>query len=160
MIKYLHKSDVVIRRLRTDTIIFSELDSIQELRITDLILFNYLDKLGEERPYAMEEMFNPPKTSYQGERRYVPEYNHQMSAPEMLPPINPLKNPRRYYDQQVDIWLLGCLIYNMVTGVPPFYDTEFNDKSTIYGKIRRGEWSENMSMYHEHPSDKLMDILT
>lgn len=151
-VKYLHKQDLVIRRLRPESIVFSDTDSIQELRLTDLLLFNYIEKLEDERPYAIEELFNPPKSSFQGERKFIPEYNHIMSAPELLPPLNPLKNPRRYYDQQVDVWMLGCLIYNMVTGVPAFYDDQFNDKSEVFIKIRDGQWFGNMTHYHENPT--------
>ena len=130
--KYLHKHELVVRRLKLDSIVFAETDSIQELRIMDLSLFNYLENLNEEKPFAIEEAFNPPKSSFQGERRFVPEYNHYMSAPELLPPINHLKNPRRYYNQQVDMWILGCLIYNMVTGVPTFFTEGRYDKSDTY----------------------------
>ena len=65
----------------------------------------------------------------------------------MLPPINQIKDPRRYYGQQVDMWLLGCIIFNMVTGVPPFYvDSDVLEKhdSEIYEHIRAGEWREKL----------------
>lgn len=38
-------------------------------------------------------------------------------APELM-----TKNKR--YDEKVDIWSCGCLIFNMVTGIPPFYDSD------------------------------------
>ena len=97
-VKYLHKWNVVIRRIKLESICFAEADSVSELRITDLLLFNYVDKIDEEPPFALEQAFHPPQSSFQGERRFVPEYCHLMSAPEMLPPINPLKDPRRYYN--------------------------------------------------------------
>ena len=83
--------------MRLESICFTEADSIQELRLTDLLFHNYLENLEKEPPFVLEEAFVPPKSSFQGERRYQHEYNHFMSAPEMLPPINPLKDPRRYY---------------------------------------------------------------
>ena len=86
--KYLHKHNVVIRRLKLETICFAEVNQVSELRLTDMLLFNYLENLENERPYALEEAFNPPKTSFQGERKFIPKYSHFMSAPELLPPIN------------------------------------------------------------------------
>ena len=82
-----------------------------------------------------------------------------MSAPEMLPPINVLKDPRRYYNQQVDIWTLGCLIFNMVSGVPPWYNDNTQHNSEVYEKIRAGLWREKLNDYRENPTTNLLDIL-
>lgn len=46
-------------------------------------------------------------------------------APEML--------SRRGYGKSVDWWSLGALIYEMVTGNPPFQD---KDEKRLYEKIR------------------------
>lgn len=59
-IKYLHKHNIVIRRLKLETIVFAEANSIQELRLTDLLLFNYLENLESEPPYVLEKAFDPP----------------------------------------------------------------------------------------------------
>ena len=123
----------------------------------DLSLGNFLDKVSEEKPFALEEAFLPPKSSFQGERRFVPEYNHYMSAPELLPPVNFLKNPRRIYDMQVDSWAMGCLIYNMATGVPTFW-YELHPSEMI-PKIRAGLWRENFASCIDNPSVNLVDIL-
>ena len=63
-IKYLHKHDIVIRRMRLESICFTEADSIQELRLTDLLFHNYLENLEKEAPFVLEEAFVPPKTSF------------------------------------------------------------------------------------------------
>jgi serine/threonine protein kinase len=42
-----------------------------------------------------------------------------LRAPELLDSV---KN----YNESVDIWSLGCIIFNMVTGIPPFYDSDEN----------------------------------
>ena len=78
----------------------------------------------------------------------------------MLPAINPLKDPRRYYGQQADTWMLGCIIFNMVTGVPPFFaDLDKEEDSVIFKKIRDSQWREKLLRYHEKASDELLAIL-
>ncbi|CAH2351395.1 serine/threonine-protein kinase Ypk2p/YKR2 [[Candida] railenensis] len=52
----------------------------------------------------------------------TPEY----LAPELL--LN------QGYTRSVDWWTLGTLLYEMLTGLPPFYDDDVN---TMYGKILR-----------------------
>ena len=57
------------------------------------------------------------------------------------------------------MWLLGCIIFNMVTGVPPFYvDAEHLEKhdSEIYEHIRAGEWREKLEQYHEGAGQNLL----
>ena len=63
-IRYLHKHEVIIRRLKLESICFADSESIHELRLTDLLLFNYTDKIKKENPFHLEEAFNPPNSSF------------------------------------------------------------------------------------------------
>lgn len=49
-------------------------------------------------------------------------------SPEMIKP--------REYDEQVDVWALGVLTYELVVGVPPF---EENSKEMTYKRILKGD---------------------
>ena len=40
------------------------------------------------------------------------------------------------HDKTVDWWALGILIYEMLAGIPPFYD---KDHSVMFKKIRESE---------------------
>jgi serine/threonine protein kinase len=64
-----------------------------------------------------------------------------MSAPEMIRPDssqeeiklksqNSEEEPKRQYDYAVDMWTLGCIMVNLVSGVPPF------ELSSTYSKLR------------------------
>lgn len=55
---------MVVRRLKLDTICFAEADSVQELRLMDLMISTVLENLEREKPFILEEAFNPPKTSF------------------------------------------------------------------------------------------------
>ena len=107
------------------------------MRITDLVLSNKEHAIIDEDPFALENAFHPAMKAYQGDRVYDPKYNHFFSAPELLPPINPIANPRRNYGQKIDMWMLGCMMFNMVTGVPPFFSEQDKEQdSEMFKRIR------------------------
>lgn len=55
----------------------------------------------------------------------VPEYESQ--APEIV------KDER--YSKSVDMWALGCVLYTLLCGFPPFYDESIN---VLTEKVARG----------------------
>eukprot|EP00128_Syssomonas_multiformis_P018553 Colp12_sorted_trinity150504_noHs@33981 len=70
----------------------------------------------------------------------TPEY----MAPEVL--------QQKGYGPPVDWWTLGVLIYEMLAGIPPFYDENTN---AMYQKILYGEL-----VFPDHMSGKARDLLT
>ena len=48
-----------------------------------------------------------------------------------------IKKTRNQYSKAVDIWSLGCFLYTILCGFPPFYDDDAND---VTMKILRGEF--------------------
>ena len=52
-------------------------------------------------------------------------------APELLP-------KKKTYSEAADIWSLGCIIFNMSTGIPPFYDTNIDALENL---IVHGEYA-------------------
>lgn len=55
---------------------------------------------------------------------FMPSFTHQFSAPELCPVDRSidLDEHQKTYNKEVDVWLLGCIVFNMLTGFPPFYD--------------------------------------
>lgn len=53
----------------------------------------------------------------------------------------PSNKRRRKYDCQVDIWSLGCIVFNLFTGVPPFYEPTTTE---LFNKIKSASWIDNV----------------
>jgi serine/threonine protein kinase len=111
-----------MRRLKLETIQFSEVDGISDLRLCDFFFHIKQEFTLKEKPLIEQDIFKPPDTFFQGKKSYQAKYNHGQSAPELLPPINMIESKDRHYTTQADLWTAGCLIYNMITGVPPFLE--------------------------------------
>jgi len=93
-LEYLHGNAIIYRDLKPENVL---IDSDGHLKITDF----GLAKEGLEGDNSRTETFCG-----------TPEY----LAPEIID-----GNP---YTKAVDWWSLGCLIFEMLTGLPPFYDTD------------------------------------
>ena len=77
----------------------------------------------------------------------LPRY---LRAPELLDSI-------QNYDESVDIWSLGCIIFNMVTGIPPFYDS---DEDKMYCMIRMGKYEGQIGDYDKNSSEDLKSLIS
>lgn len=106
----LRRLGVVYRDLKPENVLF---DVHGHIVLTDF---------GLSREGAFEEAINPLKT-FCGTADYL--------APEIL-----TSGMTTGYDRGVDLWSLGVMVYEMVVGVPPYWD-EF--PLEMYKKIRAAE---------------------
>jgi serine/threonine protein kinase len=104
-IEGLHELDIVHGDIRPENIM---IDSDGYLVVIDL-------GLAEKCPEMTRGL-----TEFKGTLTYM--------APEMIPPT-------RNYGKAIDWWALGILIYELMTGLPPFYDEDNGKKKK---KILRG----------------------
>jgi len=104
-ISYVHELDIIYRDLKPENVL---LDAKGHVRLTDF----GLSKEGISSSSS-------GATSFCG----TPEY----LAPEIL--------NRQGHGRAVDWWSLGALLYEMLTGLPPFY---CRDREKLFEKIRRG----------------------
>eukprot|EP01083_Nonionella_stella_P015641 43785_1 len=104
-LEYIHQLDIVCRDLKPENVL---LDARGHVRLTDF-------GLSKEGISSSSSGAN----SFCG----TPEY----LAPEIL--------NRQGHGRAVDWWSLGALLYEMLTGLPPFY---CRDRERLFEKIRRG----------------------
>ena len=105
-ISYVHSLDIIYRDLKPENVL---LDALGHIRLTDF-------GLSKEGISSSSSGAN----SFCG----TPEY----LAPEIL--------NRQGHGRAVDWWSLGALLYEMLTGLPPFY---CQDRERLFEKIRRSE---------------------
>ncbi|KAF1326024.1 Agc protein kinase, partial [Globisporangium splendens] len=105
-IEYVHNLDVIYRDLKPENVL---LDENGHIRLTDF----GLSKEGIQDDFSGANSFCG-----------TPEY----LAPEIL--------NRSGHGRAVDWWSLGALLYEMLTGLPPFY---CRDRDRLFEKIRKGD---------------------
>mmetsp|Transcript_11615 Transcript_11615/g.23953 ORF Transcript_11615/g.23953 Transcript_11615/m.23953 type:complete len:658 (+) Transcript_11615:124-2097(+) len=105
-ISYVHSLDIIYRDLKPENVL---LDGTGHIRLTDF-------GLSKEGIRSSSSGAN----SFCG----TPEY----LAPEIL--------NRQGHGRGVDWWSLGALLYEMLTGLPPFY---CQDRERLFEKIRKSE---------------------
>jgi serine/threonine protein kinase len=105
-ISYVHTLDIIYRDLKPENVL---LDARGHIRLTDF-------GLSKEGISSSSSGAN----SFCG----TPEY----LAPEIL--------NRQGHGRAVDWWSLGALLYEMLTGLPPFY---CQDRERLFEKIRKSE---------------------
>lgn len=98
-IDYMHKNGVVHRDLKPENIL---IDKNMKLQVTDYGTAKLLDK-DDSGNYPSDTRAN----SFVGTAEYV--------SPELL--------NDKYCGKAADVWALGCIIYQMIAGKPPFKAT-------------------------------------
>ncbi|KAG2732577.1 hypothetical protein G9P44_004994 [Scheffersomyces stipitis] len=63
---------------------------------------------------------------------------------------------KNYYSKSVDIWSLGCLLYTILCGFPPFYDDDSNQLTT---KIINGDFV-FLKPWWDEISNEAKDLIT
>jgi len=119
-LEHLHQHDIIYRDLKPENIL---LDQQGHVRLADF----GLSKPGvDDWTLAM---------TFCGSKDYI--------APEVLalgerpsPTASASSSPGRGYGKAVDFWALGCMLFEMLTGEPPFYSA--NSRTQLYSMIMDG----------------------
>uniref|UniRef100_K3W6K2 Protein kinase domain-containing protein n=1 Tax=Globisporangium ultimum (strain ATCC 200006 / CBS 805.95 / DAOM BR144) TaxID=431595 RepID=K3W6K2_GLOUD len=113
-LNYLHSCNIVHRDIKPENILLASHDSA-EVKLSDFGIAKVLEEEGEDAR-SRGRAYTSCGTDY-----YV--------APEVL--------KGEGYDNKVDLWSLGVVVYIMLCGFPPFMEDESSFES-VYEKIRSG----------------------
>lgn len=129
---YLHSLGVVHRDLKLDNILLQGTGPNSDLKIADFGL-SALVRIEEDGYDANE---SSKRKNYRklkdmwGTKEYF--------APEVV---------EQSYGPQADVWALGCVLYEMLSGEQAFPVRENDTESKFYGRITRGEFDLNKPVW-------------
>lgn len=135
---YLHSLGVVHRDLKLDNILLSGSGTNADLKIADFGL-SALVRIDEDG-YDAEESNKRKNYKLLKDMWGTKEY----FAPEVV---------EQAYGPQADVWALGCVLYEMLSGEQAFPVRENDTESKFYGRITRGEYDLNKPVWKKISKD-------
>ncbi len=119
--RYMHQNGLAHRNLRPETIFFETDASLYDLKILDLLSMNEVSKasglpiiIHDQELDNLTKLFN-----------CSPCFTR---SPELLD----LKD--KNFGAKADLWTIGVILYNMVTGIPPFFEPSETELRSKIGK--------------------------
>lgn len=129
-VHYLHTLGVVHRDLKLDNVLLSSKKRMCDVKLADFGL-SALIRLGEGG-------YDPNESSKR--KQYVGLKDMWGTKEYFAPEVIDMT-----YGPQADVWALGCILYEMLSGHQafPLLRSDKGDDRLIYGRIKRGEYSLN-----------------
>lgn len=108
----LHSANIIYRDLKPENVL---LDKNGHIRLADF----GLAKIGKDNNMNGNNMVEG--NTFCGSANYL--------APEII------NQSSKGYSIEVDWWSLGCLMYQMIIGIPPFWENNVNNNNILYTNI-------------------------
>jgi serine/threonine protein kinase len=144
-VHYLHSLGVVHRDLKLENILLSKTPgSVGDIKIADFGL-SALVRIDEDG-YDAEESGKRKRYSSLTDMWGTKEY----FAPELI---------EQAYGPQADVWALGCVLFEMLTGEQAFPVREHDTESKFYGRIKHGEFNKDIPAWKKM-SNEARELLT
>ena len=124
-VHYLHSLGIVHRDLKLDNILLSGTGQNREVKIADFGL-SALVRMGEKGYDPSSSMKRKTYTALSDMWG-----TKEMFAPELID---------QAYGPQADMWSVGCMLYEMLSGHQAFPERDHDTESSFYNRIRRGDY--------------------
>jgi len=124
-VRYLHSKNIIHRDLKLENFLFSSKDANSTMKMIDFGLSKHFTFIGE----VQHESVGTPYTV----------------APEVI---------RADYDEKIDIWALGVIIFLLLSGETPFGGADGEDLQTVRTNILSGKVVFEPAELWEHVSDE------
>lgn len=123
-LEHLHRNNIIYRDLKPENVL---LDKQGHVRLADF----GLSKLGVDdwtlaMTFCGSIEYLAPEVLALGEKLTPAQLQQHQSA----------GSPRKGYGKAADFWALGCLLFELLTGEPPFYSG--NNRPKLYSRIMKG----------------------
>mmetsp|Transcript_23779 Transcript_23779/g.33275 ORF Transcript_23779/g.33275 Transcript_23779/m.33275 type:complete len:334 (+) Transcript_23779:33-1034(+) len=125
---YLHKIGIVHRDLKPENLIYANRDANSKIKITD---------------FGLAKLKRPDNDGMMTTACGTPGY----VAPEVL--------KKQKYNQAVDIWSMGVILYILLCGFPPFYHEK---TQKLYQQIKTGSY-DFPNPYWKDITDSAKDLI-
>jgi serine/threonine protein kinase len=117
-LQHLHERNIAHRDLKPENLLLSSPSADADIKITDFGLSEIQQSLHPGEEMKMAKAVGTPS--------YI--------APEVLQFLS----TGQPYGKQIDLWGVGCILYILLCGFPPFYG---DDDDEMYDKIEAGDYS-------------------
>ncbi|GAB9466411.1 hypothetical protein Gpo141_00003787 [Globisporangium polare] len=123
-LEHLHRNNIIYRDLKPENVL---LDKQGHVRLADF----GLSKLGVDdwtlaMTFCGSIEYLAPEVLALGEKLTPAQLQQHQNA----------GSPRKGYGKAADFWALGCLLFELLTGEPPFYSG--NNRPKLYSRIMKG----------------------
>eukprot|EP01053_Blabericola_migrator_P011538 Blabericola_migrator_1__11537@NODE_689_length_6864_cov_83_601000_g500_i0_p3_GENE_NODE_689_length_6864_cov_83_601000_g500_i0NODE_689_length_6864_cov_83_601000_g500_i0_p3_ORF_typecomplete_len576_score83_25Pkinase/PF00069_25/3_4e53Pkinase_Tyr/PF07714_17/0_0051Pkinase_Tyr/PF07714_17/2_8e32Kinaselike/PF14531_6/1_1e10Kdo/PF06293_14/3_2e08Pkinase_fungal/PF17667_1/3e06Pkinase_fungal/PF17667_1/6_8e03RIO1/PF01163_22/6_1e06WaaY/PF06176_11/2_2e05YrbLPhoP_reg/PF10707_9/0_00078FTA2/PF13095_6/0_093EcKinase/PF0 len=108
-VRYMHSKNIIHRDLKCENVVISRATST-------LKLIDFGSALDQEMCHE-ETLAGNSQVTFSG--RYTPAKKYFVGTPNFMPPESQ-REEGQLISPASDIWSYGCLLYQMITGAPPF----------------------------------------
>lgn len=133
-IHYLHSLGIIHRDLKVENVLLQKVGDTLECKIADFGLSAILaiGENGYDAHHSVKRKHFNLCTELWGTKEYF--------APELID---------RAYGPQVDMWSLGCIAFEMLSGEPTFPLKNFRNERMLYDAIKRGAYNMDTAVWAE-----------
>eukprot|EP01068_Selenidium_serpulae_P009684 Selendium_serpulae@DN5296_c0_g1_i1.p1 len=130
--KFCHEREIVHRDIKPDNIILVDESDNSDIKVIDFGLSSTFNKLKQTR----REVRTAPRTSFSRVLSKLRSKRYQMEvagtahfmAPEMI---------QGDYTEKCDIFSIGIIMYQLLSGVHPFFIPHVDNEESVKNKIRK-----------------------